>query len=199
MSEQLSHTHQESVVVAATPEAVYDLVSEITRTGEWSPVCTSCRWDDEADAGQVGAWFTGRNEVPGRTWETRSEVVVAERGREFAWIVGGNLVRWGFVLSAAEGGTVLTETWEFLPGGIAYFEKTSGDDAQAQIEDRTQQALRGIPQTSCGCCAMPAGRTTTVSVACGMPPNRRAPQRPHIRAPPGEAEVMQPHTACATY
>lgn len=147
MSETSTRKHQESVTVDASADALYDLVSDIGRTGEWSPVCTSCRWDDEADAGQVGAWFTGRNEVPGRTWETRSEVVAAERGREFAWIVGGNLVRWSFVLSSSESGTVLTETWEFLPGGIAYFEKTFGDDAQAQIEDRTQQALLGIPQT----------------------------------------------------
>ena len=53
------------MVVEATPEAVYDLVSDITRTGEWSPVCTSCWWDEEADAGTVGAWFTGHNELPG--------------------------------------------------------------------------------------------------------------------------------------
>ena len=39
----------------------------------------------------MGAWFTGRNEVPGRTWETRSKVVAADRGREFAWVVGGAL------------------------------------------------------------------------------------------------------------
>ena len=147
MSETSIRNHQESVTVDAPAEALYDLVSDITRTGEWSPVCTVCRWDDEAEAGQVGAWFTGHNEIPGRTWETRSVVVAAERGREFAWVVGGSLVRWGFVLSPAERGTVLTETWEFLPGGIAYFEETYGDDAQAQISDRTQQALEGIPLT----------------------------------------------------
>jgi ribosome-associated toxin RatA of RatAB toxin-antitoxin module len=28
-----SRTHQDAVVVAATPEAVYDLVSDVTRTG----------------------------------------------------------------------------------------------------------------------------------------------------------------------
>ena len=147
MTETSIRRHQESVTVDASAEALYDMVADITRTGEWSPVCTSCRWDDEADAGQVGAWFTGHNEVPGRTWETRSEVVAAERGREFAWIVGGNLVRWGFTFAPEDTGTVLTETWEFLPGGIAYFEKTFADQAQAQIADRTQHALHGIPQT----------------------------------------------------
>jgi len=139
--------HQESVTVQASAETLYDLVSDITRTGEWSPVCTSCWWDDEDSAGQVGAWFTGRNELPHRTWETRSQVVAAERGREFAWVVGGSFVRWGFTLTPADTGTTLTESWEFLPAGIAMFEEKFGDGASVQITDRTQQALDGIPKT----------------------------------------------------
>ena len=139
--------HQESVTVQASATTLYDLVSDISRTGEWSPVCTSCWWDDEASAGQVGAWFTGRNELPHRTWETRSQVVAAERGREFAWVVGGSYVRWGFTLTPAETGTTLTESWHFLPAGIAMFEEKFGDRASTEITDRTQQALDGIPKT----------------------------------------------------
>lgn len=139
--------HQESVTVQVSAETLYDLVSDVTRTGEWSPVCTSCWWDDEASAGQTGAWFTGRNEIPGRTWETRSQVVAAERGREFAWVVGGRFVRWGFTLTPAADGNILSESWEFLPEGIAMFREKYGDDADAQIAERTQQALDGIPKT----------------------------------------------------
>ncbi len=80
----------------ASAQTLYDLVSDITRTDECSPVCTSCRWDDQAETGRVGAWFTGHNELPQRIWETRSEVVAAEPGREFAWVVDGSFVRWGF-------------------------------------------------------------------------------------------------------
>jgi hypothetical protein len=147
MSEASIRSHQESVTVEASTETLYDLVSDVTRTGEWSPVCTSCWWDDNDEAGQVGAWFTGHNELPNRTWETRSKVVAAERGHEFAWVVGGSFVRWGFIFAPAEVGTTLTESWEFLPGGIAMFEEKYGDDAGAQIAERTQQALDGIPKT----------------------------------------------------
>lgn len=139
--------HRESVTVQASAETIYDLVSDITRTGEWSPVCTSCWWDDEDNVGNVGAWFTGRNELPHRTWETRSQVVAAERGHEFAWMVGGSFVRWGYLLTPAASGTVLTETWEFLPDGIAMFEDKYGDAANDEITERTQQALNGIPKT----------------------------------------------------
>lgn len=54
----ITRSHQQSVTVQASPEAMCDLVSDITRTGEWSPVCTSCCLDDEAEARQAGAWFT---------------------------------------------------------------------------------------------------------------------------------------------
>ncbi|MGH3445549.1 MAG: SRPBCC family protein [Nocardioidaceae bacterium] len=134
-------------MVEASAEMIYDLVSDITRTGEWSPVCTSCWWDDDVEAGRVGAWFTGRNELPRRTWETRSVVVAAERGREFAWVVGGSYVRWGFTLAPVDGGMTLTESWEFLPGGIAMFQEKFGEGANAEIAERTQQALEGIPKT----------------------------------------------------
>ena len=147
MSDTEIRSHQESVTVDASTEALYDLVSDITRTGEWSPVCRSCWWDDDSEAGEVGSWFTGRNELPDRTWETRSQVVVADRGREFAWVVGGNLVRWGFRLTPAATGTTLTESWDFLPDGIARFEEKYGEEAQARILDRTRQALEGIPRT----------------------------------------------------
>ena len=139
--------YQESIQVDTSAELLYDLVSDITRTGEWSPVCTACWWDDDAEPGRVGSWFTGRNELPHRTWETRSQVVAAERGQEFAWIVGGSYVRWGFTFAPAEHGTTLTESWEFLPGGIAMFEDKFGDRAPREIADRTQQALDGIPRT----------------------------------------------------
>lgn len=147
MSPTSKRQHRESVTVEASAETLYDLVSDITRTGEWSPVCTSCWWDEQANAGQPGAWFTGRNELPDRSWQTRSQVVSAERGCEFAWVVGGSFVRWGYTMKPADTGTILSETWEFLPAGIAMFEEKYGDQAYAQITDRTEQALEGIPKT----------------------------------------------------
>lgn len=140
-------SHRESIRVAERPEVLYDVISDVTRTGEWSPICTACWWDDPQQAGQVGAWFTGHNEQPGRTWETRSQVVAAERGREFAWVVGDGFVRWGFVLTPVADGTELTETWDFLPDGLAMFHDKYGTRAETEIAARTEQAHTGIPQT----------------------------------------------------
>ena len=143
--------HSESIVISRSPEDLYDLVSDITRMGNWSPVCKDCWWDEGAGP-EVGAWFTGRNELPDRTWETRSEIVAADRGREFAYVVNGSWTRWGYVtrgvpFTPVEGGTQLTESWELLPGGSAMFEERFGADAGMQIANRLELAQTGIPAT----------------------------------------------------
>jgi ribosome-associated toxin RatA of RatAB toxin-antitoxin module len=139
----------DSVVVAATPNELYAMVSDVTRTGEWSPICRACWWD-EGDGPRVGAHFTGRNDDSTRTWDTRSEVVVADVDREFAWEVNGGWVRWGFTMEPVDdprGGTRLTESWSFLPKGIAGFGERFGAAADAEIAKRSTAALDGIPTT----------------------------------------------------
>ena len=122
------------------------MVSDVTRMGEWSPVCKACWWDD-GDTPRVGAWFTGRNEMPHRTWETRSEVVAADRGHEFVFVVGGSYTRWGYTFTAVDGGTEITESWKLLPAGVAMYEEHFGEEAEAQITDRAEAARSGIPAT----------------------------------------------------
>lgn len=142
-----SFEHSESIEVDAPPEAVYDLVTDIARTGEWSPICRAGWWRD-GDGCHVGAWFVGRNEAGDQVWETESQVVAAERGREFAWLVGGRYARWGYRFEALpDGRTRLTEDWEFLPEGQQMFQNKYGPEADARMALRRQQAKDGIPAT----------------------------------------------------
>lgn len=148
MNESKPLFYEQSILIAAPAAMLYDMVADITRTGEWSPVCTSCWWDDPSKADTVGSWFTGRNEEAGRTWETRSKVVVADPAREFAFIVGGKFVRWGYTFTSRSPKTTeVTESWKFLPDGIAMFEEKYGEKAPAAIAARTESAHNGIPQT----------------------------------------------------
>jgi hypothetical protein len=41
----------------------------------------------------------------------------------------------------------VTESWEFLPGGIAMFDERFGADAKAQVANRAELARTGIPAT----------------------------------------------------
>ena len=135
----------DSIIVSRPPEELYTLVSDVTRMGEWSPVCTGCWWDD--DTRGAGAWFTGHNEVPGKAWETRSQVVVDEPGREFTFIVGGDRTRWGYTFRPVAAGTEMTESWEILPAGEVYFSERFGAEADAEIGQRSETARSGIQDT----------------------------------------------------
>ena len=140
-------THAESIVIAASPEEVYAVVSDVTRTGEWSPICRESWWDEGVTGPVVGAAFFGRNVVPEREWTTRCHVTAATPGRAFAWSVSEGKVEWGYLMEPTEGGTKLTETWEFTPVGQAYFAEAYGEDAPARIAARAQDAREGIPAT----------------------------------------------------
>ena len=140
-------THSDSVIVACPPDELYAMVSDITRMGEWSPVCKACWWD-EGEGPRVGAWFTGRNELPERTWETRSEVVAADPGREFAFVVHARS-RGGATRSRPSTGAPSSPS----PGSscraaMELFGERFGDDAPAQIDDRVDKANTGIPRPS---------------------------------------------------
>lgn len=139
-------THADSVLIAASPDDVYALVSDITRTGEWSPICRRAEWVDEGETG-VGATFLGHNETSERSWTTTSTVVAADPGEHFAWDVADGFVHWGYRMRPVSGGTELTHEWEFLPAGQAFFVKRYGDDATAEISERTASARASIPKT----------------------------------------------------
>jgi hypothetical protein len=136
----------EAISVAVAPDELYAMVSDVTRMGEWSPICKACWWD-EGQGPEVGAWFTGRNELPERTWETRSQVVAADPGRKFAWEVNDGWVYWGYTFEPEGDGTRLTESWEFLAKGIEGFRERFGDAADAEIAKRSDAARDGIPAT----------------------------------------------------
>ena len=121
-----------STVVQATPEQVYDTVSDITRVPEWSPECVGGRWLGGANGPEVGARFEGRNRRGPVRWRTRPTVVAANRPHEFAFVMGlpgyGALTRWTYEVEPGdhEGTSRMTETYEILrdlPRPVVLFER----------------------------------------------------------------------------
>lgn len=82
------------IKVAATPDRIYSVVSDLTRSCEWSPECRGGEWVGGSPAA-VGTVFRGENErapevvgwapVVRGTWYTEAEVVAAEPGLTFRW------------------------------------------------------------------------------------------------------------------
>lgn len=148
------YTARVSIDIHATPADIFALVTDIARTGEWSPVCQTCWWKDPATGPAEGAWFIGRNVTPTRTWETESLVTSYLPNEAFTWAVGGGIVEWGYLITPNPDAddnqaplTTLTETWTVTNDGFAFFTTKYGQDAAAQLADRRDAALSGIPQT----------------------------------------------------
>lgn len=98
--------------IGATPARVYDLVSEVSMIGTWSPSASEVSYD--AGAGpRAGAWFSGRNRRGDREWTSRSQVLRAEPGETFAFVVEG-LVQWCWTFRPLGTGTVAEQSWRLL-------------------------------------------------------------------------------------
>lgn len=107
------HTYEASVDIAATPDQVYDMVSDVTRMGEWSPENLGAEWL-RCGAGAKGDWFAGHNKNGEREWTRECEVARADRGRDFTFAVTGvesNCTWWSYEMAASNAGTLLTERW----------------------------------------------------------------------------------------
>lgn len=77
-----------TVQIHAPADALWDLITDIGRTGEWSPESAGGVWLDGARGPAVGARFRGTNRRGRVTWSTTCEVVAADRGREYSFVTG---------------------------------------------------------------------------------------------------------------
>ena len=103
--------------IAADAVRLYELVSDVTNMGRWSPETTACKWVGGATGPTVGAKFRGSNKDGWRRWQTTCTVVAAEPGKKFAFEVaaaGMKVARWTYTFEANGTNTTVTETWEDL-------------------------------------------------------------------------------------
>ena len=134
-----------TTTIAASPEAVYDIVSDITRVGEWSPETYKAEWVEP------GARFNGTNKTAAFEWTTPCVVTSSERGKRFAFdVIGGedgNGASWSWDIAAADVGSTLTQTFELGPslGGFRGFGRGM-DDAQIAdlVKNRVVELESGI-------------------------------------------------------
>ena len=122
-------------VIAAPAEVLYDLVSDVTRMGEWSPETTSCRWVGGATGPRKGARFRGSNRNGWRRWSTSCTVVAAEPGSRFSFDVDLArlpISRWTYEFVPEDQGTRVRESWT---------------DRRAGWMDRFGKPVRGITDT----------------------------------------------------
>ena len=115
-------TDSATIDIAAPPDRIYQLVSDLPRMGEWSPEGRQGEWIEGATGPAVGARFLGHNRDFGgmMRWSRRGTVRVADDGTEFSFATeegGREGTVWRYRIEAIEGGTRVTESYqvEWIP------------------------------------------------------------------------------------
>ena len=113
-----------TVHIAAPPEPIWELVSDVTQIGRYSPETFEAEWLDGATGPAVGARFRGHVKRNGRgpTYWTTCTVIACEPGREFAFGVAASrqaAERVALQARTAGDGTDVTESFELQPTAAA--------------------------------------------------------------------------------
>lgn len=110
-----------STDIAADPKIVYDLISDLSRMGEWSPENCGGTWKGGASGPAVGAKFKGRNKIGWRRWSTDVVVTEASAPESFAFKVsalGMPVAEWGYRITPSGAGCTVTETYTDSRSGM---------------------------------------------------------------------------------
>jgi hemerythrin-like domain-containing protein len=116
----LQHQGSTAVVVTADLDAVWDVVRDPTRVGEWSHECVGGEWVGDAREARPGARFRGRNKQGVMRWGRLCEVTRAE-AYELVWrTVPTRLypdsTEWALRLASMDGGTRIEQSFRVLKG-----------------------------------------------------------------------------------
>ena len=108
MSEPVAVTRE----IAASPEHLYAMVSDLQRMVQWSPENKGGKWLDDAGVARPGARFGGQNRNGRKSWNSLVTVTDAEPGRRFSFRVTVGPVRisdWSYTFESAQTGCRVTE------------------------------------------------------------------------------------------
>jgi len=111
-----------TVSMAAPPQQVWELVSDVRNTGRFSPETFEAEWLGGATGPELGAKFRGhvrRNEI-GPVYWTTCRVTACDPGREFGFevLIGDRPVNnWHYRFEPSATGTDVTESF-FMNEGV---------------------------------------------------------------------------------
>ena len=110
----MRETVRVTTTIEASAEKVWEMITDLSRMGEWSPEATGGVWIGGAPSVRVGAKFKGTNKNGSKSWDTTATVISADRGRLFAFRVaaaGFKVSEWRYEIEPTETGCRVTEIW----------------------------------------------------------------------------------------
>ncbi len=111
MSEDISG----SIDIAAPPEKIWQMISDLPRMGEWSPENTGGSWKGGATAAAPGAKFKGTNVNGKKKWKIGTVVISeAEAPSKLEFFISSPPMKgatWRYEITPTATGCKVTETW----------------------------------------------------------------------------------------
>ncbi len=114
-------TVSDSIVVAADPKTIYELVADPSQMPRWSPENTSGDVPAPGTPLEAGEEFVGGNRRGRFRWHTRCRVTASDPGERFAFdvfqigvrtpLIRFRIATWDYTFEPVDGGTKVTETW----------------------------------------------------------------------------------------
>ncbi len=142
-----------TIDIAAPPDRVWEVLSDITVMPRFSTELLAVEWAGGSTGPALGAQFLGhnRNRAIGE-WTTRSEIVAFDPPRVFGWAVGDSqkpAATWLFELQPLPSGTHLRYTARIGPGpsGVSMLIERTPDRAERIIEGRLGQFRNAMQAT----------------------------------------------------
>jgi uncharacterized protein YndB with AHSA1/START domain len=153
--EDLAMSGSAEIVISAPAELLYEMVSDVTRMGEWSPHTFAARWLDGANDATVGARFAGDNRNEHDTWTLAATVTDAQRPSVFAFVTGkveGPATRWEYRFEPVDGGTRVVESfaWTWMPSKTGFRGRVGAqpiDVARTMVDERRAYLMESIRAT----------------------------------------------------
>jgi uncharacterized protein YndB with AHSA1/START domain len=134
--------------VAAPPERVWELLTDLSRMPAWSPELV--RMVPLKPGGlRVGQWYLGLNRRKAVVWPTRSVVAVLEPGRMLAWDTRSSGARWIWEVQPDGAGTHLVHRRP-VPRRLTTLSRAFAPVALGGNEGHADELEAGMAQTVAG-------------------------------------------------
>lgn len=132
--------------IAASPEAVFAVITDIDRLAELSPENFANDWHEGFSSAEVGAVWTGQNRNGDKEWSTQSKVTELVPNESFMFdCLSRDFVfaKWGYRIEETDAGCRVTEGFQDLrPEAAMERSKTISG-----VEDRIAHNKTGMAQT----------------------------------------------------
>ena len=132
--------------IAAPPERVWELLTDLRRMPEWSPELL--RMVPLKSGGlRVGQWYLGLNRRKAFVWPTRNVLSALEPDRTLAWDTRSSGARWIFEVEPAEGGGTHVVHRRPVPERLTLLSRVFAPLALGGSEEHADELEAGMGRT----------------------------------------------------